>query len=157
MNKYKNECPQYEKRGREIMKKIFDISSAITDYEFTEGEYDNVDMYFTSAGTQCVGELKYRIDYNSDSYIITKYGVMIDEHKLLGMLNQDKVPFYIMIFPDKVGYRFRLDEIDFSKLEKKSIQRQKTTVGENRNIITRNSYILPLALGHKFSFKKLHS
>lgn len=143
-----------ENRGRNVMEYIYNQSSAITEYSFTQGNFDSIDTNFTSASTKIAGEIKYRIDYKSTDKIIVTGGCMLDAYKLKKIIGMGGKPLYIMLFPDGVGYRWWLDELDFSKIPSSITPRKNTTVGSDTRIVNRLSYYLPLNLGHKFTFNK---
>lgn len=141
----------YEDRGRNALKKKFDARKhIITDYKFDEDKYGRTDVYFTSAGTECVGEIKYRIDYLSTDPIIQREGIILEQKKLNSLLADGRHPFYVMLFPDGVGYIYDLERTDLGKKEYRWCPQ--TSVYGERNDVYKELYYIKLSDKNKFTF-----
>ena len=65
-----------ELKGRDLFEKAL-LGSGITDYEFTDGRYDRVDVFFTADTLAYCGEIKYRKYPSTQSFFQTE-GVVLE-------------------------------------------------------------------------------
>lgn len=121
-----------EKFGRLIFSQLL-MASGATNIEFTEDDFDNVDVYWEYDNTINVGELKYRQGYSSTNRLMQEEGCVLEKHKyddLISRANREgKEPYYVMMFNDGVAYSFNLTNYEPKWVMEKD-KYPKTTCGD---------------------------
>lgn len=137
-----NKFQQAEVSGRTLFEKALK-GSGITNYEFTQGDYDRVDVFFTAGTTPYCGELKFRT-YPSTAKFFQTEGCMLEKHKYDDMKSIQHIsgytPMYIHIFSDNVCAMFDLsNHNDPNWIEETKYE--KTTMGDRTKIRKAVTYL----------------
>lgn len=153
MVKKEEKFSEAERKGRNYVQRVFDTCPRVVDYYFTPDKYCFFDVGFTSANTECIGEIKYREGYASTARTIVEDGAMLEVSKQLRLMNDGRRPVYIMLFNDDIGYWFDLSELDFDALKLKYKDLPKTTVINTGNSL-RPYFEIPLDKGKRFIYTR---
>lgn len=123
-----NKFLEAENIGRNNFKSWLE-AIGVTDYEFSEDNYDPVDCNFTFKGYNIISEIKVRDikykDYPTHLMELSKYKAMV---KYMRNNNKD-LGLYVNFFGDNWLYTYQLQRIDVSNIANMNLV--KTTVADN--------------------------
>ena len=123
-----------ELKGRDLFEKAL-LGSGITDYEFTDGRYDRVDVFFTADTLAYCGEIKYRKYPSTQSFFQTE-GVVLEKNKYDDMMSlhhrSGYTPVYIHIFSDDICAMYDISNVEPRWVEEERMG--KTTMGDTTKI-----------------------
>lgn len=108
-----------------------------------------VDILWSKNGKDYAGEIKCRMKYASTGVS----SALIEEHKYRDVIQyakeNDRIPYYIMMFNDNIGYMWQLDEQDITWITK---DLPKTTYGSVDKISHSCGFLL-FENGSKFQIR----
>jgi len=116
-----NQFEQDELLGRNLTEEFLRQAGTVN-IEFTENQYDTVDLYFTHKGKKAVGEIKVRdakyMNYPTHWIELDKYMNMTKA----GIDNNCQSGMYFNFF-DNYLYAYRLKDIDPSRITERYVSR----------------------------------